>query len=80
VLAVEVLSPSTRRIDLTLKRDRYREAGCASYWVFDPIGPEVTVWELRGGEYALVTRAAGTARCEVSTPFALSFTPAQLAG
>jgi Uma2 family endonuclease len=79
VLAVEVLSPSTRRIDLTLKRDRYREAGCASYWVIDPAGPEVTAWELRGGEYVLVTRAAGTARCEVRSPFALSFTPAQLA-
>ena len=27
VLAVEVLSPSTRRFDLQLKRDRYEEAG-----------------------------------------------------
>lgn len=32
LLAVEVLSPSTRRIDLTLKRSRYEAAGTVSYW------------------------------------------------
>ena len=36
LLAVEVLSPSTRRVDLLLKRDRYEEAGIASYWIVDP--------------------------------------------
>jgi len=30
LLAVEVLSPSTRRIDLTLKRSRYEAARCPS--------------------------------------------------
>ena len=32
VLAVEVLSPSTKHIDLMLKRSRFEAAGCASYW------------------------------------------------
>jgi Uma2 family endonuclease len=36
LLAVEVLSASTRRIDLMLKRSRYEAAGCPSYWVVDP--------------------------------------------
>ena len=39
VLAVEVLSPSTRRIDLTLKLSRLAAAGCPHYWVVDPIEP-----------------------------------------
>ena len=38
-LAVEVLSPSTRSIDLLLKKDRLRRAGCANYWVVDPDEP-----------------------------------------
>jgi len=36
LLAVEILSPSTRRFDLTVKRSRYESAGVPSYWVVDP--------------------------------------------
>ena len=40
VLAIEVLSPSTRRVDLTLKRSRLETAGCQCYWVVDPDVPD----------------------------------------
>jgi Uma2 family endonuclease len=36
VLAVEVLSPSGRLIDLNLKRAAYQRIGTPSYWVLDP--------------------------------------------
>lgn len=78
VLAVEVLSPSTRRIDLTLKRDRFRAAGCESYWVVDPLEPSVTVWQLRDGEYAEVLAARGQEPLVVQAPFKAEFTPALL--
>lgn len=78
VLAVEVLSPSTRRIDLTLKWDRFREAGCQSYWAIDPLEPTVTVWELRDGDYHEVLVAHGEERVSVTAPFPLEFTPADL--
>ena len=39
MLAIEVLSPSTRGIDLLLKKDRLLRAGCAHYWVVDPDEP-----------------------------------------
>lgn len=34
VLAVEVLSPSTRHVDLGLKRRRFERAGTRAYWTF----------------------------------------------
>lgn len=34
-LAVEVLSPGTRRLDLGRKRDRYRDAGLPELWLVD---------------------------------------------
>lgn len=34
-VAVEVLSPSTRELDQTVKRDLYREYGVGFYWVVD---------------------------------------------
>jgi Uma2 family endonuclease len=35
LLAVEVLSPSTRRVDLMLKWSRFEAAGCTSFWALD---------------------------------------------
>ncbi|HEY4569973.1 MAG TPA: Uma2 family endonuclease, partial [Kribbella sp.] len=51
LLAVEVLSPSTRRIDLMLKFSRYEAAGCPAYWVVDPDTPSLIAWELQDGTY-----------------------------
>ena len=46
LLAVEVLSPSSRRIDRLLKHGRYAAAGVQHYWVVDPDGPSLTAWAL----------------------------------
>ncbi|HET7386093.1 MAG TPA: Uma2 family endonuclease [Nocardioidaceae bacterium] len=78
VLAVEVLSPSTRRIDLTVKRSRYEEAGCASYWVIDPDEPSIIAWGLHDGVYVEVAHVTGTDAFTIDAPFAVSLTPAEL--
>ncbi|WP_169798564.1 Uma2 family endonuclease [Piscicoccus intestinalis] len=36
LIVVEILSPSTRSVDLVIKKDRLRRAGAAQYWVADP--------------------------------------------
>lgn len=51
LLAVEVLSASTRSKDLLLKRALYEEAGVVSYWIFDPAEQVLTVLELVEGKY-----------------------------
>jgi Uma2 family endonuclease len=45
-LVVEVLSPSTRRRDRTVKLDAYRDAGVAEYWIADPRARTVQVYGL----------------------------------
>lgn len=42
-LVIEVLSPSTRRFDLGVKRARYESAGVAELWFVDPKNDRVTV-------------------------------------
>ena len=79
-LAVEVLSPSTRRIDLLVKHDRYRSAGCEAYWVVDPEEPAVVAWRLKDGDYAEAGRASGTDALELSRPFPVRVVPADLLG
>ena len=78
LLAVEVLSPSTRRIDLTLKRSRYETAGCPSYWVVDPDEPALTAWELRDGDYVEVAHVLGGEEFTAMLPFQVTVTPARL--
>lgn len=78
LLAVEVLSPSTRRFDLLLKRDRLQTAGVPSYWLVDPEGPSVTVLELQGGTYVEVAHADGDEVGEVTRPYPLRMVPQEL--
>ena len=79
LLAIEVLSPSTRRIDLTLKRDRLEAAGCDAYWCVDPIALTLTAWELEGGAYVQVAHVSGDAVFATRRPFPLEVRPGSLA-
>ncbi len=56
LLVVEVQSPSTRTVDLVLKRRVLEEAGVPSYWLVDPDDGVVTVLELVDGAYREVAR------------------------
>ena len=78
LLAVEVLSPSTRRIDQLLKRDRFAAAGVPSYWLIDPAVPSATVLELEAGTYREVRVAHGDEWVRVTAPFPLEFRPVDL--
>lgn len=78
MLVVEVLSPSTRLIDLNLKRARYERAGIASYWVVDPDEPRLISWELREGAYVEVADVAGDEEWTATTPYAVTVSAARL--
>lgn len=78
LLAVEVLSPSTRLIDLTLKHARYEAAACPAYWVVDPDVPSLRAWELRDGTYVEVAAVEGTDRFSATRPCPVAFSPADL--
>jgi len=55
LLVVEVISPSSRWMDPTVKRAKYQAAGVPAYWVADPQAQRLTVLELEEGQ--LVERA-----------------------
>jgi len=78
VLAVEVLSPSTQRLDTTLKKSRYEEAGCSSYWTIDPDLPALTVWELEERRYVQRVRVVGADSHAVRAPFPVTLSPQAL--
>jgi len=78
LLAVEVLSPSTRRFDLGGKKSVLARGGCAHYWVVDPDEPSIIAWDLVAGEYAEVGRASGEEPLALTTPFPVTVVPQRL--
>ena len=78
LLAVEVLSPSTRRFDLTLKKSRFEAAGCPSYWAIDPEGPRITAWELREGRFEQVADVVGDEPFAATSPCPVTMVPKDL--
>ena len=78
LLAVEVLSPSTRSVDLLLKHGVYAESGVASYWVVDPAVPSVRAWRLQDGAYVEVGAAEGEQVLELDEPFPVRLVPQDL--
>lgn len=80
LLAAEIASPSTRDIDLTLKRKAYQVNGVRSYWLIepDPEKPSVTVLELEDGLYVERAAVSGDDVLEVELPYPVRFTPSEL--
>jgi Uma2 family endonuclease len=78
LLVIEIRSPSTALIDLNRNKAAYERFGVPSYWIVnpDPPQPELTVFELRDGRYALVARAPEPFMPE--RPFAVTIDPARL--
>ena len=52
-MVVEVLSRSTKNIDLTIKKDSYEACGVKEYWIVDPLYRSVDVYLLKDGKYFL---------------------------
>jgi len=78
ILAVEVLSPSTRRKDAVYKRSKYEDSGVPHYWIVDPDAPSIIALELVDGHYVTVGEAIGDGRVSVEKPFPVTIVPAQL--
>lgn len=78
LLAVEILSPSTRGRDQVRKKRLYERNGVPSYWVVDPEVPSLTAWELRDGRYEVATLVAGDEEWHATAPFDVTIVPARL--
>lgn len=52
-MVVEVLSKSTRKKDVTVKKDIYEAQGVREYWIVDPWIKGISVYLLRDGKYFL---------------------------
>ena len=71
--ACEVLSPSTRRLDLTDKRDIYGAAGVRHLWLVDPKPRLLEAFERRDGAWVLLASLKDDADVRVAPFDAIAF-------
>ena len=57
----EILSPSTRRKDMSVKLAKYMNAGVREYWMIDPDKRRLLVYRLEENEFPEMYRLTGTA-------------------
>jgi Uma2 family endonuclease len=67
-LAIEVLSPGTRRKDEIIKRKLYERTGIGEYWVVDPDIDIVKVYRLAGDRYERVAELALERQEAIASP------------
>jgi Uma2 family endonuclease len=80
LLAVEVLSRSTRLKDRNLKKAHYERIGVTSYWILDPTEPgALTAFELDDeGRFCEVAHVEGDQEFVAARPFPVTIVPARL--
>ena len=78
LLAVEILSPSTRAKDLLVKRALYEDSGVAAMWVVDLDEPSITGWVLRDDRWSDERRARGHEEFRADLPFRVAVRPSAL--
>ena len=76
LLAVEVLSPATRRRDLVLKRSQYAAAGIPDYWIVDAEQQTVTLLRLDGASYREEVTVKAGEPWTMTRPFKVTIDPA----
>jgi Uma2 family endonuclease len=83
LLAVEVVSPSSQRMDRLLKPAVLADAGVPAYWRVElegPDAPAVVVHELAEGVHREVRTVRAGETAVVDVPFPVELRPAELAG
>lgn len=72
-LVIEVLSPGTRRRDLTRKRSLYEDRGVNEYWLVDAHARTVTVLRRAGTQFAEASAFCADTGDVLTTPLLTGF-------
>lgn len=69
MLAVEIISPGSRRTDTAIKRGEYADAGIEHYWINDLERPTSLVVAHLAGEFRYQDSGESTGAFEAAAPF-----------
>ena len=67
-LVVEILSEGNRKLDETIKRQRYEHYGIPEYWIIDPALVQVKIYRFADGRYGQAVVLSADATGLLTTP------------
>ncbi|MDC8448776.1 MAG: Uma2 family endonuclease [Nitrospira sp.] len=67
-LVVEILSEGNRKLDETIKRQRYEHYSIPEYWIIDPALDQVKIYRLADGRYGQASVLSLDAQDLLTTP------------
>jgi len=82
LLAIEILSPSTKYYDRGVKRPAYAEYGLTHFWIVDPEAPSLLALRRNaaGDEFDVVANFGPAEQVALAEPFPVEFAVADLLG
>lgn len=70
---IEIVSPSSRRMDYSIKQYKYCNAGVKEYWIVDPSQETITVYNYQNDEAPLIYRFTDTLRVHIYDDLYIDF-------
>lgn len=67
-LVVEILSEGNRKLDETIKRQRYEHYGIPEYWIIDPALDQIKIYRLVSGRYGQASVLSLESQESLTTP------------
>lgn len=67
-LVVEILSEGNRKLDETIKRQRYEHYGIPEYWIIDPALDQIKVYRFADGRYGQAVVLSAETTGVLTTP------------
>jgi Uma2 family endonuclease len=74
-LAIEILSPGSKPLDLITKRDDYEQFGVGEYWAIDPADARARVWRREGVQLVEAPVVGDSVSCAALPGFTLDLAP-----
>lgn len=70
---VEIVSPSSRRMDYSIKQYKYCDAGVKEYWIVDPFKETITVYNYQLDDAPIIYRFTDTIKVHVFDDLYIDF-------
>lgn len=71
--AIEIVSPSSKKLDYVIKLAEYQKAGVREYWIVDPLKKIIMVYQLENGESPVMYRFTDKIPAGIYEDFAIDF-------
>lgn len=76
--AIEIVSPSSKKLDYVIKLAEYQKAGVREYWIVDPLKKIIMVYQLENGDAPVIYHFTDNIPVGIYEDFSIDFAEIEL--